>query len=146
MKKIVILLDEWKNNKNFIFNELDDLQKYFEIVIVHNDSKIECEDCNSNIKFVSYDVNKKRRLVKSVLNCIFDIEVYREILNMYNSEEASYLAKIVEIIKFYIKAELFYYFLKSEGLIINDENMVYYSYWNFYKCYAITKHKNEIIK
>ena len=67
------------------------------------------------------------------------MEFWREIRRLQHFTKK--ISKISEIIRFYINAELFYFFLKKENIVNPEIDTLFYSYWYFWKCFAITKHR-----
>lgn len=142
MRKIVILLDDWISNKNFIGNELELIKQIFDTTVVcdYNENLKE-SDFPSGINFIQYKREKNLSIIPALLKAIFDKETWTEIKHL--KTEDSKLSKISEIIRFYINSELFYYFLKRNDLISDETDALYYSYWYFFKCFAVTNHKKS---
>lgn len=142
MKKLLLFLDEWKNDKNFVASELDCFKNQFEVTVICNDFK----DKDSftypeGVKFFFYKRKGGIKIIIHLLKMIFDFEFYKELRNLKDEDEK--ISKISEIVRFYINAECFYDFLKKNKLITKEETF-YYSYWYFYKCFAITKHRKDL--
>lgn len=142
MRKIVILLDDWISNKNFIGNELELIKQLFDTTVVcdYNENLKE-SDFPSGIKFIQYKREKNLAIIPALFKALFDKETYAEIKRL--KTEDNKLSKISEIIRFYINSELFYGFLKKNNLISDDTDALYYSYWYFFKCFAVTNHKKS---
>lgn len=141
MKKLVLLLDEWKNDRNFVGSELELIKKNFEVTIVCNDfSEKDKFPFPDDVNVYFYNRKSGIALIKALIKCFFDVDFYKEILNLKKDEFS--MQKLSEVIRFYANAELFFLFLKDNKLIYSDA--IYYSYWYFYKCFAITNHKKEI--
>lgn len=142
MRKLYLFLDNWNNDKNFAGSEIELIKNHFDVSIICNEDDTDKKDLLDGVNYYFYKRTGGAKLIKALLTALFDKETYKEIKNLKN--ESNKKQKLSEIIRFYINAELFYDFLKENGLVGNDENAIYYSYWYFYKCFALTKHKKEL--
>lgn len=141
MQKIVILLDEWIADKNFILSELELIKKQYDTTVVCNDfSRKEEYPLPGGVRFLFYSRPNKLKAASALFKSIFNRATLREIKHL--KSENNKLSKLSEIIRFYCNSELFFNFLKANNLISN-ENIIFYSYWYFWKCFAITNHKKD---
>ena len=104
MNKLILLVDEWERNKNFVERELTFIKEHFDVTIICN---FDAESrYPSDTKYISY----KRRIGKNVIiafmKCILDKTTWFEIFNLKKEKEK--IKKISEILRFYINAELFW--------------------------------------
>lgn len=142
MRKIIILLDDWISNKNFIGTELELIKQHFDTTVVCDyNENLKNSDFPDGINFVQYKREKSLSIIPALLKAVFDKETWQEVLRL--KSESNKLSKISEIIRFYINSELFYNFLKRQNLISDNTDALYYSYWYFFKCFAITNHRKS---
>lgn len=140
MRELVLLLDEWNNDKNFVLNELELIKSKFNVTVVCNDSDLKNNySYPDGVKFIFYKRNISINILFIIIRLIFDMEFWREIRRLQHFTKK--ISKISEIIRFYINAELFYFFLKKENIVNPETDTLFYSYWYFWKCFAITKHR-----
>lgn len=140
MRELVLLLDEWNNDKNFVLNELELIKSKFNVTVVCNDSDLKNNySYPDGVKFIFYKRNISINILFIIIRLIFDMEFWREIRRLQHFTKK--ISKISEIIRFYINAELFYFFLKKENIVNPEIDTLFYSYWYFWKCFAITKHR-----
>lgn len=132
MKKLYLLLDEWDNDRNFVGGELKLMAEKYDVTVVCNSAE---EDRYPNVKYVVYKRPGKRKAVSSILRMFFDREAWEEISRVLK-EASRKASKLSETIRFYINADMFREFMKKNGFFEND--VIYYSYWYFWKCYAVT--------
>ena len=140
MRKLYLLLDEWKNDRNFVGSELEEIKKYFDVTVICNDF----DEKNSiqfpnGVKFFFYNRKNTSGKIKAIFHVLFDRLTWDEIRR--TKSESNRVSKISEIVRFYINAELFYEYLKHNRLFEDDSEAIYYSYWYFWKCFAIARHK-----
>ena len=139
MRKLYVMLDEWNYNRVFIEKELYLLRDKYDVTIICNDipdSKIE------NIHYVTYTRKSSIYILKALLRFAFDPDAWRE-LKLASEARGNVKNKMSEVVRFYINAQLFYEFLCQNKLITNDSDAIYYSYWYFWKCFAITNHRSR---
>ena len=143
MRELVLLLDEWNNDKNFVLNELELFKSKFNVTVVCNDSDLKNNyTYPDNVNFIFYKRKISISILFIIIRLIFDMEFWHEIHRLHHTKNKT--SKISEIIRFYINAELFYLFLKKENLVSPEIDTLFYSYWYFWKCFAITKHRENM--
>lgn len=140
LKKLFLLSDEWNNDQNFVCGELELLKNYYDVTVICSADSID-ETCRflEGIKFLFYNRHKGWLVVKAFFSCICDRMFWKELSNL--TKEKNRLPKISEILRFYINAELFWYYFRSNCLNDQNEDLIVYSYWFFWKCFAVTKHR-----
>lgn len=143
MRKLYLLLDEWNSDKNFVFSELELIKQRLDVTVICD----EVEDKKATIfpegvKFLFYSKRMSFSVVISLIKAFLDIETWKELSRL--RVERGKISKASEIVRFYINAELFYGFMKKNGLVEHDSDAIYYSYWYFWKCFAITKHRDDM--
>lgn len=147
MKKLYLICDEWENDKNFVGSELNVIKQHFDVTVIYNgcgrDDAIndEASDVYADVRFITYYRKTGLKAIMHFIRCFADKAFYKELRFLKN--ENITISKVSEIIRFYINGELFYDFLKKNDLIRKDEDTIYYTYWYFWKCFALTKHKKE---
>ena len=58
MRELVLLLDEWNNDKNFVLNELELIKSKFTVTVVCNDSDLKNNySYPDSVKFIFYKRN-----------------------------------------------------------------------------------------
>ena len=132
MKKLILLLDEWDNDRNFVGEELELICDKYEVIIVCNSANTEL---NPRAIYCIYRRPSFAHAVKSFVRMLFDKDAHREFRRVMR-EPLNRLGRLSEAARFYINADLFAGFLKAGGLM--QDGVIYYSYWYFWKCYAIT--------
>lgn len=132
MRKLYLLLDEWDNDRNFVGGELDLIAQKYDVTVICNSAD---EDRNSKVRYSLYKRPCKLKAVCSLLRMLLDNEAWVEIGRVLR-ETSRKGAKFSEVIRFYINADMFRLFMKKNGFFENDA--IYYSYWYFWKCYAVT--------
>lgn len=145
MRKLYLLLDEWNNDKNFVYSELEQIKKYFDVTVICNELPNKDEyKFPENVQFQFYTRKGGLRTAVALAKSIFDPETWKEFSRLKG--EKGKLAKISEIVRFYINAELFFDYLKQNKNVTKDSDAIFYSYWYFWKCFAITKHRRDLPK
>lgn len=143
MRKLYLMMDNWNENKPFVLSEIEEIRKHFDLSIICNDtSDLKPEDIPEGIAYYTYAKKKSFRIILYVVKFLMERDVLDEIRNI-KREGRNVQEKITEILRFYINAELYYEFLKKEKLISKDSSAIYYSYWYFWKCFALTKHRKD---
>ncbi len=132
MKKLYLMLDEWDNDRNFVGGELELVAKKYDVTVVCNSAR---EMLNPDVKYAVYTRPGKLHAMAGLLRMIVDGDAWSEIGRVFK-EESGKLAKLSEAVRFYINADLFRSFMKKRGYL--EDGAIYYSYWYFWKCYAIT--------
>ena len=138
MKKLILIIDKWNANKTFIEEELKCIKEKYEVTIVcdfDNEAKYP-----KDTKYIPYRRYKGISAIIKLIKCLFDRITWKELSHLRNKKKK--LCKISEIIRFYINAELFWDFFEKEVLPVNEEVIVY-SYWYFWKVFAITKNRDK---
>ena len=141
--RLFIFLDEWKNDKNFIESELELIKNQFDVTVVCND--FEDKDKYTypdNVEFLFYKRKGGTALLLYLIRCFLNRDFWEEFSHLKN-EDNKY-GKLSEVVRFFINSECFYSFLKRNDLISNDKRTIYYTYWYFYKCFALTNHRKDI--
>ncbi len=133
MKRLFLLLDEWDNDKNFVGNELAELSKNYDVTVICNSAS---DTSGYDARFLIYNKPGKSHVIVSMIKFFFDRDVHVELKKVIYSR-ANIRAKISEILHFYINADMFRRYLIKEKCL--KDNTIYYSYWFYYKCYAVTK-------
>ena len=132
MKKLYLLLDEWDNDRNFVGGELELITQKYDVTVICNSAE---EDRNPGVKYSVYKRPGKLKAAGSILRMFFDRGAWAEISRVLK-ETSRKGAKLSEVIRFYINADMFRSFMKKNGFF--EDNAIYYSYWYFWKCYAVT--------
>ena len=133
LKKLYLLLDEWDNDRNFVQSELELLRKDHDVTVVCNSAG------NGRIKGVEYlifDTGNRLRKLLSGIRFFFDRDVINETVRIFKKRERTG-ARISELFHFYVNADSFGRFMKKNGCL--KDGVIYYSFWYFWKCYAITR-------
>lgn len=137
MKKLILLVDEWESNKNFVERELTLIKQLFDVTIICNhDSKARYP---SGTKYISYNRRIEIGVILAFIKCIFDRNTWIEF--SYLRKGKGKVKKLSEVLRFYINAELFWDSVKDE--FQKNEEFIVYSYWLFWKCFAFTKNKTK---
>ena len=132
MKKLYLLLDEWDNDRNFVGRELEMTAERYDVTVICNSAG---EDLNPKVKYIVYKRPGKLNAVVSGLKMLADRDAWHEFGRVLR-EDSGIGAKMSEAIRFYINADLFRSFMKKNGFF--EDGAIYYSYWYFWKCYAVT--------
>ncbi len=141
MKKLYLLLDEWDNDRNFVSGELEVICGKYDVEVICNSA---VSNLDERIKYHIYKRPSKLYAAASLVRGIIDKDLWNELSNAvhYISDTHSTLAgRLSEAVRFYINADLFRRFMKIQGCLENGA--IYYSYWNFWKCYAVTHETDE---
>ena len=142
MRKLYLLSDEWNNDRNFVGSELELIKEYFEVTVVCNDSSMKDASLYpKDVKILFYKRKNGIRVLFLLLKCLLDASFWKEMKNLKG--EINKTEKISEIVRFYINAELFFDYFRRNCLLDKNTDAVIYSYWYFWKCFAITKHRNK---
>lgn len=143
MYKLCLLLDEWDNDRNFVGYELEEIVRHFEVTVICNSASV---IPGINADFVIYKKGGRLTAFMYFLIGLADPELLREIVRVIKSR-TNITKRISEVLHFYINARMFRSFMKRKGYLTN--NTLYYSYWYFWKCYALTgvinRYKNSRI-
>ena len=137
MRKLYLLLDEWDNDRNFVGRELELIARKYDVTVICNSAD---EDLNPNVRYAIYRRPGKLKAIGSVLRMIADADAWSELRRVLK-EPAGKRAKVSEVIRFYINADLFRSYMRKNGFL--EDNAVYYSYWYFWKCYAVTHERKR---
>lgn len=132
MRKLYLLLDEWDNDRNFAGSELELICQSYDVTVVCNSASYMM---NPSVKYFIYRRPCKLKAFVSLFRMIADIEAWNE-MSLALKEPSHKISRLYEAIRFYVNADLFRRYLKKNGLL--KDNAIYYSYWYFWKCYAVT--------
>nr|MCR5604839.1 glycosyltransferase [Lachnospiraceae bacterium] len=127
-----LLLDEWDNDRNFVGGELKLTASKYDVTVICNSAK---EDLNPLVKYSIYKRPGKLSAVLSLIKMIFDKDSWKEFGRVLKEKDGR-CKKLSEAVRFYINADMFRVFMKKNGFL--EDNAIYYSYWYFWKCYAVT--------
>lgn len=133
MRKLYLLLDEWDNDRNFVGRELELIADKYDVTVICNSAK---DNLEPKVRYSIYSRPGKFNAIGSLARMLFDKDVWSE-LGRVVGEKNRKAAKLSEVIRFYINADMFRSFMKKNGFFENDA--IYYSYWYFWKCYAVTR-------
>ncbi len=143
MKELYLLLDEWDNDRNFVGRELDLICDKFTVTIICNSASVEL---NKRARYFIYKRPGKGRAVMSLIRMMFDKDSWIE-AGLVIKEKEGRFKKLSEAVRFYVNSDLFRNYMRQKGLL--KDGVLYYSYWYFWKCYAVTheidKYKNSRI-
>lgn len=143
MRKLCIILDEWKSNRVFIETELRLLLQTYDVTVITNDR---VDEQWAHVHFCTYSRPKRVALLGQVLGGIVrflcDKIAWAE-LKIVMKSNSQVGKKISEVVRFYVNAQLFFDFLCSKGCLRKEDNTIFYFYWNFWKCFAITNHREQ---
>ena len=132
MCKLYLMVDEWENDKNFLSYELEEIMKNYEVTVICNSASKPAE---VNGDFAVYKTPGKYIKALNMLKGLFDREVISEIRKV-SGHRSGRIKRIFEVLNFYADAMMFRSFMKRKGFI--EDGVIYYSFWYFWKCYAIT--------
>ncbi len=132
MRKLYLLMDEWDNDRNFLGGELDLLCDRYDVTIICNSASVMKNDR------ASYHIYRRGSVLPAVagfLRMLTDGDFYGEVSRVLK-EKTGKGVKLSETIRFYLNAYMFSRYMKKNGFL--EDGAIYYSYWFFWKCYAIT--------
>lgn len=132
MKKLFLLLDEWDNDRNFVGRELKLIKEKYDVTVICNSASVMLDP---DVRYSVYIRPPRITAVSNALKMLLDPDAWEEIRRVLRDRPRSF-AKLSEVIRFYINADLFRSFMKRNGFL--QDNAIYYSYWYFWKCYAVT--------
>lgn len=137
MKKLYLLADEWDRDRNFVGEELKLICEKYDVTVICNSASTGMEP---KARYLVYSRPSLPYAFISLIKGLADRDLWREMgaAAVYRSDvNATLFGRISEVIRFYINADLFRRYMKKQNCFENDA--VYYSYWNFWKCYAVTR-------
>ena len=137
MYKICLMLDEWDNDRNFAGSELELIRDSFDVTVICNSAR---EDLMQGVRYAVYERLSGVRALLSLVRFVFDKDAWIETGRVLK-EKGRKMTKLSEAIRFYINADMFRSFMKKNGFL--EDGAVYYSYWYFWKCYAVTHEKDR---
>ncbi len=132
MKKLYLMVDEWDNDRNFVGRELELIKKKYDVTVICNSASVILDP---DVRYSIYIRPPRITAISNALKMIFDPDAWEEIRRVLK-DRPHRLAKLSEVIRFYINADLFRSFMKKNGFL--EDDAIYYSYWYFWKCYAVT--------
>lgn len=136
MKRLYLLLDEWDGNRNFVGEELKLIREKYDVTVVCNSAYSNLEP---GVRYLTYTRPSMIYALVSLLKGLVDKELWHELavaLRYRSDVPSTVTGRLSEAVRFYINADLFRSYMKKQGCMENDA--IYYSYWNFWKCYAVT--------
>lgn len=152
MKKLYLSTEGFPygtTEKSFILPELEELCKFFEVVIIsHAKDMVYREKKNETLLSRTvkvYNIDVKLQWYKRIFygfRFFFDRDGWHEIEDIMRSKEKIFY-RLYQSIGFYALALENYRMMREIGLLQEDENAVYYSYWYFYYTYSLTRHTAE---
>lgn len=144
LRKLFLMMDNWNENKPFVLSELELIRQHFDVTIICNyTDDLKDTDFPAEILYLPYKKTKSAKAILHAIRFFLEKDSYRELSNIKG--EKNKLPKFLEIIKFYVNAELYFDFLVSKGIMgdrAKDSDAIFYSYWYFWKCFAVTKHRD----
>lgn len=139
-RKVYILTDSCSHNYVFFKEEIKILREKYDVTIVGDDiapvSLIEERQICYNKDFSL--INNVKYFVLFLINR----ESWIEIINIIRARRNLFKA-LLETIRFYINSEYYYRFLIMQNILSSESNAIFYSYWYFWKCFAVTNHRKE---
>ena len=144
MRELYLLIDGWENVNNFIKDELPYLKKNFILTVV-GESKPNEEQRNvlEGITLIPYVKNIRIGLyINCVVMFLLSSDGRIELRNIIQSKKEIF-NRLADSFKFYVKAQAFYLFLKKKGILHRESTALFYTYWYYEKCFAITNHRDE---
>lgn len=142
---LLVFIDTWSLQRTFIEKELVIFASQFNITVVCNDD-VDIESIDerlNNVKFIKFDYRSNPLLTWYIRFIgLFDRDFRFEIKEIFKSRH--YIKeRLKESDNFYLCAQLFYRFLRKRRLIYDSHNLLIYSYWYYWKCLAVTNHRNK---
>ncbi len=140
MKKLILLLDDWYANKVFVEGEIRLLKDSYRLYIAAHDIP---DEYDKDITFIKYT----REL--SALKCLKYLAAFirdpeaRDEVRRIRSEGILVPGRILESVRFYINACIFYDTIMKSGYFDPDDDLTVYSYWYFWKCFAFTRNVDK---
>ncbi len=132
MKKLYLLVDEWDNDRNFIGGEMDLICDRYDVTVICNSAKTML---NSRASYHIYERGPKISAMTGLFRMLFDPDAWKELSRVLNEKTGKW-AKLSEMIRFYLNSYMFARYMRTKGFMERDA--IYYSYWFFWKCYALT--------
>lgn len=136
VKRLYLLLDEWDNDRNFVGEELKLICEKYDVTVICNSAG---SDLEQRARYLIYKRPSKIYALGSLFRGVFDRSLWSELKTAlrYKSDVPSTVkGRLSEAVRFYINADMFRSFMKKNKCFENGA--VYYSYWNFWKCFAVT--------
>ena len=133
VKKLYLLLDEWDNDRNFVYSELELIRESFDVTVICNSAG---EDRMEGVEYLIYNPDDSLGKLWSGIRFFFDKEALGEAGSIIKKGERT-RERLSELFHFYINADGFGRFMKNNGCLRNG--VTYYSFWYFWKCYAVTR-------
>lgn len=139
-RKVYILTDSCSHDYVFFKEEIKILQEKYEVTIVGDD-----------IAPTSL-IGEKQICYNKDFSFFYNIKYF--VLFLLNRDSWSEAIKIMmgrrnvlnslsEIIRFYINSEYYYRFLINQDILTYESDAIIYSYWYFWKCFAVTNHRKD---
>lgn len=138
MKKLYLLLDEWDNDRNFVGRELDRICDEYDVTVICNSASVML---NPKAEYAVYEKPGKGPALFSLLKMVFDRGAWAEVGRVLR-EDKNKAGRLSEAVRFYVNADLFAAFMDKRGFF--KDNAIYYSYWYFWKCYAVTRRIDKL--
>ena len=139
-----------KGEKTFIIPELIYLQKEYNITIIANvNDKIarrsewitEVDNCVKVIRYNPDKVSVKKKILGSI-RALFSPLMYKEIIKLIKQRD-NIMERLVESIGYYVFASEYARWAKRKGIIKENVQVVFYSYWSIYFHLAAIMLKKE---
>lgn len=153
MKRKLYLLTETfpygVGEKTFIFPELEELVKKFDVTIISHaarpvyQDKKNRTDLSAEIKVVNLPIELKwYKRVLYGLRFLFDRDGRQEIRKILKSRE-DIVQRIYQSMGFFGLALENYRLMEKNGLLSKETGIIYYTYWYFYYTYSIVRYKRK---
>ena len=148
--KLLYFVDSVANNWPFISSEITELSKHYDVILIDgagNDSNIPDAVSavldDNKIRLIRPSLYKKAVGEAKHLFGYFTQRECRDERKQILSSKKRILRRLYESAMYYTQAQLFYDWIKREGIIRPDENAVYYTYWHQPYTLAMVLHRKE---
>lgn len=139
-RKLYLITDRCKHDTVFYQNELAILNEEYDVTIVSEDDE---DYIGPTQKHVKYNRKmSKLSILKYSFYFLFYKRSWEEITRILKLSDKKIKA-ILETLRFYINSELFYDFLLKNEILTPDSDAIIYSFWYFWKCFAVTNHRKK---
>lgn len=151
-KKVVLVTDAYPygfGEKIFLSDELEELTAHYNVTIISNAGEQKLEEkkydrrFENQIRFLFCDWTKHQNSCRrffGVVKDFFSLTFLSEVMKILKAKK-QIGRRTFESLFFYRKSQRFYRWMKKNAVFFDDEDFIYYTFWN--TCYTLALLKNK---
>ncbi len=153
-KKLILVTNEYPwgfGEKIFLSAELEELVAHYDVTIISNaggkkfDERMYDSRFENQVRFFFYDWTKRHNLYQKLLGAMrsfFSLTFLKELIRILKAKK-QLGTRIFDSLYFYRKSQRFYKWIKGIGVLNQEEDIIYYTYWSTFYTLALLKNRKK---